>query len=742
MSLWPKSIASLFIAGLFVSICCGFARANTEVQLEGRFAASDGSFDRGRFKDVRKEVELWDSWQHSDANMGKLRYGPFILEKRFSIYAAGAISNKTVLVAWEDAKTGERISLEPRFGPDNRWVLFHWSPPSNWVGRSVYMIAEDNSADPGQWIGVSAPLDQGLHYEPFVTIGFWYPIVFIVVLLPGFAWTVWRHPKNQLKPESCLTRVLVASSVTGYAVFFVYFASPLVGKISSWAVLLASLGLIIKYWRLKPTDAIKHPVTVPLAICFFTGLLYSTILLAYGGTNSPQLVSMNRYLYTMPPDTILPYWLSERLYAGTTLKPFFSDWLSSDRPPLQAALHLLTAPFVPLRIGYQLMSTALQCWSLLGIWILLRKASIQPRTIAWILFGCVFSGFFLFNSTFVWPKLLPAAFLLISASGLLLKPREPALLTGGCAALAMLGHGGSAFGLAGIIVASLLWPPERRFIYWAKTAAIGIILLLPWTLYQKFYDPPGNRLLKWHLGGVVPVDARPLGQTILDSYRSQPASELLTAKWRNTKMMFYYLDALTENWRAATNLWNQGRRMDAFVRFSYQLREGCFFHLVQSPELFIAGLFGLIAFLFRRTRVMPEFHLAYILTAVFAFGTIAWCLLMFVPGSTTNHQGSYFNNACLFLLSGIGVSALPKLLRWPLACVYVLWFFVVWAYAPPTAMNTTALLTSADPLVLVLGSFATACIVCSLFLLAADRNKGVADNASSSVTTSFSTTSV
>lgn len=709
------------MAGLFVSAFCCIVSATTSTRLDGKFAASDGSFDRGRFKELRADVELWDSWQHDDANMGKLRYGPFTLGKRFSIYVAGAVTNKTVLVAWEDAKTGERVALEPRFGPDNRWVLFHWNPPANWIGRSVYMIAEDNSPDPGQWIGVSTPLDDGFHFEPFVTISFWYPIVFIIVLLPGFAWTTWRHPPNQLQPESRLARVLVASSVVGYAVFFVYFASPLMGKICTWAVLLGSLGLIVRHCRLKAGDALKHPLTTPLAVCFFAGLMYSTILLAYGGTNSPQLVSMNRYLYTMPPDTILPYWLSERLYSGTTLKPFFSDWLSSDRPPLQAALHLLTAPFVPLRIGYQLMSTALQCWSLLGIWILLRKAAVRPRTIAWILFGCVFSGFFLFNSTFVWPKLLPAAFLLISVSGLLLKPREPALLTGACAALAMLGHGGSAFGLAGIIVASLLWPPERRFVYWAKTAAIGILLLLPWTLYQKFYDPPGNRLLKWHLGGVIPVDARPLGQTVFESYSSQSASAVLSAKLRNAKMLFYYPDPIKENWRAATDLWNQGRRMDAFVRWTYQLREGCFFHLVQSPELLIVGLSGLFAFFSRRKRVQAEFRLTGLIAVVFASGTIAWCLLMFVPGSTSNHQGSYFNNACLFLLSGIGLSALPKIVRWPLACVHVLWFVVVWAYTPPAAMNTTALLTSADPLVSILGIFAAACAVCSLLLMASDK---------------------
>ena len=37
--------------------------------------------------------------------------------------------------------------------------------------------------------------------------------------------------------------------------------------------------------------------------------------------------------------------------------------------------------------------------------------------------------------------------------------------------------------------------------------------MAPWSAYQKYGDPPGNRLVKWLLGGVVDIDDRGIGET-------------------------------------------------------------------------------------------------------------------------------------------------------------------------------------------------------------------------------------
>ena len=59
------------------------------------------------------------------------------------------------------------------------------------------------------------------------------------------------------------------------------------------------------------------------------------------------------------------------------------------------------------------------------------------------------------------------------------------------------------------------------------------MLYLPWLLYQHFMNPPGNRLVKWMLAGVIPIDRRGILQTIIDQYRSVPLTRLLGNKLDN-----------------------------------------------------------------------------------------------------------------------------------------------------------------------------------------------------------------
>jgi len=108
--------------------------------------------------------------------------------------------------------------------------------------------------------------------------------------------------------------------------------------------------------------------------------------------------------------------------------------------------------------------------------------------------------FFLFNSIFTWPKLLAGS---LGAVGLSLLVFEKPSIT--------VGH------WAGIAVGTSLLPTQpwhciyafghflcqKRFFPGWKIALAGtsatLVLLVPWTAYQHFYDPPGNRLLKWEL---------------------------------------------------------------------------------------------------------------------------------------------------------------------------------------------------------------------------------------------------
>src|SRR4051794_24048681 len=96
----------------------------------------------------------------------------------------------------------------------------------------------------------------------------------------------------------------------------------------------------------------------------------------------------------------------------------------------------------------------------------------------------------------------------------------------------MLAHGGSVF-----FILPLLGLAERRGLpdlgWIGAGVAAGVVLLAPWSAYQHYADPPGNRLVKWQLGGSLAIDDRGALHTIADGYRSAGVRGTLDNKWNN-----------------------------------------------------------------------------------------------------------------------------------------------------------------------------------------------------------------
>src|SRR5262249_27487868 len=112
-----------------------------------------------------------------------------------------------------------------------------------------------------------------------------------------------------------------------------------------------------------------------------------------------------------------------------------------------------------------------------------------------------------------------------------------AVLAGVAAALSLLAHGGAFFTLAALALVLCL---PRRFpgITQALAAAAAfVLLLLPWWAYQRFDDPPSDRLIKWHLAGVIPIDDRPISRTLIESYAALTPAQLLKNKSDNLRAL-------------------------------------------------------------------------------------------------------------------------------------------------------------------------------------------------------------
>jgi len=703
------------LVGLAVALLLAAAGRAAPPVLVGAFGPSTGEFDPAGTRRLQARTGLWDSLQGQATNAGVFQWGPFTLAPSFAAYVAGSLSDPGVTLYWQDAGTGQRLLLAPRTSPGPRWSLYYWSPPAAWVGRSVYLGAEDHSTT--AWIGVSTPQEATASPRRWLPLAALHLGLFAVLLLPGWAWAAWRLRTRAQSPERFLIAALTASATAAYALFWVYFLHRPWGIAAAWVILLAS-GAAVYGSRAPALRQVSAELAWPLALAAATGLMYLAALLLYGGLEWPAAVSLDRYIHNLPPDPLLPYWLSQRLFTGAPLRPFFADWLSSDRPPLQAAFHLLISPVIATEAGYQVMATILQTWVFLGLWILLRLARIPRRTVAWILSFVIFSGFFLLNGTFVWPKLLPAAFLLIAAALLWYQPGQAPALVGACAGLAMLAHGGSAFGL--IALAIYLGFSRRagggRFCLVA--ALVAAVYLLPWSLYQHYYDPPGNRLLKWHLAGAMAPDARSFGQALAAAYRGLSFSQWLQTRAVNVRALFTDDGTrLGQNLREAAGLARHGRPSAAFRQAAYAFRLGGMLHLFQSPAWLDFGALGLIALWRRRQAESAAADLARRCLILTALCVGVWCLLMFSPGATLNHQGTYLTNAGLFIALALGVVALPRWSLWLLAAANLAFFIIVWVYYPSRGDFTAALLSAADPACALWFALALAATLACLYRL-------------------------
>ncbi|HND62844.1 MAG TPA: hypothetical protein PLB90_15295, partial [Opitutaceae bacterium] len=491
--------------------------------------------------------------------------------------------------------------------------------------------------------------------------------VFAVLAAPVAAADRWLGRRGVTDLRLRLAGPLVVAGLVGVVTFFAYFLHPWLGR--AVAVALPLAGAIYAWRRPERTDPDLRAAALLVA---GVGLFQLALLYLPDLHRDPEWQSQVRFLYEFPIDANLPKMLGDRLYDGVPPKPFLPEagWLSSDRPPLQAGLYLVVRPWgdvlgLPAGLIYQCVGTLAQlCW-LPALWLLGRRLGFSVgRSTALVLFAAA-TGLILFNGTYVWPKLLAAGYATLAAVLLLDRsaPRTSAViaLAGVCAGLAWLGHGAVAFTLAPLALVLLvpgLFPGWRGV---ALGAAAFALVVAPWSAYQKLYDPPANRLLKWHLAGVIDVDARSTGQALHDSYAGLSREALVANKRANYGTLF------NGSFRPA---------VDVFTTPAYGRKVDEFFYVFRSlGVLNLAWLLAPLAWLARRPR--PDGLLVGLL-AVTALTLAFWPAAMFIPASTILHQSSYAMMLGLLGLAIVLLLRLPAWLGWPVLGWQALGFALTW----------------------------------------------------------------
>jgi hypothetical protein len=488
-----------------------------------------------------------------------------------------------------------------------------------------------------------------------------------------------------------LTIGLAASGSLAMLSFWTYYADPLLGESLSYFLIIGPLAAIawILYER-RLESRLLRTLATPLALWFLGTAFVLFFGFLHGGTDNPLGTAATRTLGQLPSDNVIPAYFAEWFFANGHHGdvPPFGEWLSSDRPPLQTGYVLAQRPFGwdTTALHYQVIGTVLQQLWIVALWALLSAARLGRTTRGLAIVTVLVSDLVFVNGFFVWPKMLPAA-MLLAAAAVVLTPLwsqlrsnlwAAALLAALCGA-AMMGHGSSVFGIVPLaLVAAYRGLPSLRWL--GVGVAVGLLFMAPWSVYQKYVDPPGNRLVKYMLAGVPEYeDKRGVLEATVDSYDEAGFDGALHNKGQNFVTMAGggpMAEALERAWDATD--W-ETRLME--------VRVVLFFDLLPSLGLLLLGPVAM-ALAWRRGRRRPqEWSFALNCFAVLGIGAVAWGLLMFgnLAARTVVHAGTFLLPVLGFCGAVAGLRAVfPR--------------FAVYWVAFSAALMTAIYAPSLDPL--------------------------------------------
>lgn len=525
--------------------------------------------------------------------------------------------------------------------------------------------------------------------------------------LPGVAATL-LAARNGVRSVPVLLAVgLAATGLVAMVAFWAYFAGKTAGQTFSFFILFGAVAATVwVLWERKIEGELLRALAVPLALWALGSLFIVFLGFAHGGIDSPIATSAPRFTAgALPSDSGIPFFYAEYFYANGhhgTPPVFPGEWLSSDRPPLQVGYVLAQRPFyfgdgiVWNELHYQVLGVVLQQLWIVGLWALMLAARVQRVTRALILVTVLVSGFALTNGFFVWPKLLPAA-MLLAAAALVITPLWDEVRTslwGGAlvaalAGIAMLGHGSSIFGLIPLaILAAYRGVPNWRWL--AVAVAVGIAFMAPWSAFQKYEDPPGNRLTKWMLAGYDQIDDRGTLEAIVDGYSEAGLGGTIDNKAENFEFMVGGEPAWQWVEDGTEALFDGDGDLAA-----KNARNIEFFYLL--PELGLLLVVPLLMLIWRRRgreEDPDDWRFALACLLVSAIGAIAWGLILFgnLPARTVVHAGTYLIPILLFAGTVAGLRAvLPRVALGlvGLNCLLMLVVYVPSLEPPPGSSYST-----------------------------------------------------
>jgi hypothetical protein len=521
----------------------------------------------------------------------------------------------------------------------------------------------------------------------------------VIAVTPGVALLSVFARRRALSPAIAFGLLLAGSGGAAMAAFWAWYASPGFGRLFDVALGGASILVIGLFGRRG--DLRDAGLSVPMLLGLAIGLAFTGLAFIQGDgiAHSALLAVSKTYWYTA--DNKLPLLLARKVAAHANMSGYLvGGWLASDRPPLQSGFALAQWPLwgrAGQEAGYQLLSTGLSASWLPALWVVLRSRGFGQWRVLVVVLATTLTGFVLVSDVYVWPKMLAGTFVL-GALAIVLSldeaDRRPLgwILAVTLVTLSMLAHGGTIFALIALVPFALRRRTRIPLRALAASAVPAAACYVPWMLFQHFVDPPGNRLLKWQIAGVIVPDSRGFVKTLVMQYQALSFHHLLANKWMNVESLV-----------ANTFVWHTLNPQQAW-------RSG-FLGLARMAELNdllpAAGLLllGVVALAFRSSR--HALAAAAPLAAMCGIAIAGWVILLWgsTGVSTINHQGAYSVIVLFIALCALAVTCLPR----PAAALLLLgnavWFAVCWVpglgFTPAAANETPSSMRFSHTMLLV-----------------------------------------
>lgn len=509
------------------------------------------------------------------------------------------------------------------------------------------------------------------------------------------SWISLEALKRRWFPKEFLyISVLAASLAIYYAIFYLYLIKPsfanIVVKIVLLLSLLALVSLVNTLWKSKELfSLVKKFFMVPLVL---TGIvLFAYLTIFYSCMTMPPLLAGHNELdnrtfcntSTLPFDNSLPFIFGQDILRNQEKVPA-ATWNMVDRPPLAiaATLPILgqdaqshSSQFTTY-YSYHIFSVFLELSWVGAFWGIFQMLKMNKKFQLLALTTLATLGFFYINSVFVWPKLLAASLVFTGILSLLGKNKPAryrylpfAALT---ISLGALSHTAVLFTVIPFLAYYLFVVFRLKKInvrYFGVAFTIALVMLAPWFIYKNSVVKT-DRLAKWQFAGVTSADdKRGTAQTIKDQYKTLTFGKWINNKEENVKTV------VTGNYNSTPGCsFNEQGLIDKCVFGDW--RTLTFFSSFFAFEALNLGWLAVIYQFIRKKIDLLDKELLIIITGSLLF----WVLLVFAPGGTILHTGSYTTMMLIALLLLKKISELPKanLLISCLAGLQITIFYLAW----------------------------------------------------------------